>query len=412
MLASMLVARVLGRESFGELGMIQNTVGLFGVLAGFGLGLTATKYVAECRVTDTEKAGRILALSSAAATILGGISALALYFAAPFLAKNTLAAPHLTEPLRIASLLLLVSAHNGQQNGALAGLESFRLLTTVNIWAGLLSFPILWLSAVYGGLHGAVWGVVISQAVTWLLTRHALMREAARNKLAFLWSSASSELGVLWSFSFPAFLGGVAVVPANWLCSTMLVNQPHGYTEMGLFNAANQWFAALMVLPAVIGQACLPILAERLGAADTRRVGKVLLSAMLVSAAVLMPIALAGSLLSPWIMGFYGPEFVHGWPTLACCLATALLLGVQTPVGQVLIALGRLWLGLFMNLGWSVVIVAGTYLLVDRGALGLAGARLVAYGFHALWTIGFAAWFILRKSHPIPSPNIPIAAGA
>jgi len=58
--ASVLVARMLGKTGFGELGMIRSTVGMFGVFAGFGLGLTATKHVAEFRSSDPARAGRII----------------------------------------------------------------------------------------------------------------------------------------------------------------------------------------------------------------------------------------------------------------------------------------------------------------------------------------------------------------
>ena len=46
-LASIVTARLLGKVTFGEFGMVTGTVGAFGMLAGFGLGLTATKFVAE-----------------------------------------------------------------------------------------------------------------------------------------------------------------------------------------------------------------------------------------------------------------------------------------------------------------------------------------------------------------------------
>ena len=63
LLAMMLVARFLGKTEYGELGMIQSTVGMFGVFAGFGLGMTATKHVAEYRRKDPERAGRIIAMA-------------------------------------------------------------------------------------------------------------------------------------------------------------------------------------------------------------------------------------------------------------------------------------------------------------------------------------------------------------
>jgi O-antigen/teichoic acid export membrane protein len=62
--AAVLVARVLGKASYGELGMVQTTIGMFGTLAGFGMGTTAAKFVAEFRTTDPMKAGKIISLSS------------------------------------------------------------------------------------------------------------------------------------------------------------------------------------------------------------------------------------------------------------------------------------------------------------------------------------------------------------
>ena len=88
--ASIVCARFLGKDGFGALGMIQSTAGMFGIFAGLGLGLTATKYVAEFRRQDPEKAGRILALSASAAFVFGCVITVLLIFLAPFLATKVL----------------------------------------------------------------------------------------------------------------------------------------------------------------------------------------------------------------------------------------------------------------------------------------------------------------------------------
>src|SRR5262245_6149757 len=107
--ASVLVARILGRETFGELGTVQNTVAMFMVFAGFGTGTTATKCVAEHRVRDPQRAQQIITLSSAVTLVTSGVGAITLFILAPWLAKKSLSAPHLTETLQVASLLLLAS---------------------------------------------------------------------------------------------------------------------------------------------------------------------------------------------------------------------------------------------------------------------------------------------------------------
>ena len=76
--ATVLVARMLGKTVYGELGMIQSTVGMFGVFAGFGLGLTATKHVAEFRESDADRAGRIIGLANSTASATGILSAIIL----------------------------------------------------------------------------------------------------------------------------------------------------------------------------------------------------------------------------------------------------------------------------------------------------------------------------------------------
>jgi O-antigen/teichoic acid export membrane protein len=112
-LASIVVARHLGNVGFGELGIIQSTILNISIFVSYGLGMTATKHVAEFRTSDPERAGRILALSGATAAIAGAVLAGGLALGAPWLAERTLAAPHLTGLLRVGALFLFLSALNG-----------------------------------------------------------------------------------------------------------------------------------------------------------------------------------------------------------------------------------------------------------------------------------------------------------
>ncbi|MFH1634310.1 MAG: oligosaccharide flippase family protein, partial [Chloroflexota bacterium] len=176
--ATVLVARMLGKTGYGELGMIQSTVGMFGVFAGFGLGLTATKHVAEFRQSDPERAGRIIGLSGLFAMGTGGVMALGLLIFAPWLAESTINAPHLVGVLRISALILFINALNGAQTGALSGFEAFKTIAHVNLFIGLISFPILVSGAYFGGLTGAVWALAINLCFNWLLNHLALRKEA------------------------------------------------------------------------------------------------------------------------------------------------------------------------------------------------------------------------------------------
>ena len=394
--ASVLVARMLDREVFGELGIIQSTIGLFGAFAGFGLGTTAAKFVAEYRLIDKIKAGRILALSWLAAWATGGLVASSLFITAPWLSKHALAAPDLTPLLRIAAILLCISSVHGAQTGALTGFEAFREIARVSLITGAASFPIMVAGAYFGGIEGVVWGMVLSRLVSCVASHLAILNESRRAGVRTAFEGCLGEWKVLWSFSLPATISGVLVGPVNWVCNAMLVNRENGYAEMGIFNAANQWFGALMFLPGILGQALFPMLSERLGQKDHARAGKILWTAMRLNFVTVFPFILIGGFASHLIMGLYGRSFAHGWATLVVVLLTAAVYAIEAPVGDVIAASGQMWTGCAMNAGWAMAFVGMSFALVSWGALGLAAGRFIAYLLHAIWTFGFAYILIKR----------------
>jgi O-antigen/teichoic acid export membrane protein len=97
-----------------------------------------------------------------------------------------------------------------------------------------------------------------------------------RYRVPLAFSGCSKELSILWKFSTPAMLGGMLVGPVNWACNALLVNQPKGYMEMGIFQAANQCFAILLFLPLQLSRVILPVLSERLGQQDVSNAKKIM----------------------------------------------------------------------------------------------------------------------------------------
>ncbi len=382
--ASVITARLLGREQFGEYGMIQSTVGMFGVFAGMGLGLTATKYVAELRVTNPERAGRIIALSTAIALGTATIAVVALLGVAPWLAASTLNAPHLSAELRIAAGVLFLNALNGTQTGVLAGFEAFRSIARVNLVRGVLTFPLAVTSVLVWHLRGAVVALIAAAAVGWVLNHIAIHAECRRNKVAVRWQRSWSDRAILWKFSLPAFLGGTMISPAIWAASSILVNQPHGYAEMGVFSAANQWRTAVAFLPSLFSQPLLSMLSN-VGVGHLRSFRKLVRANLLLSFGLSVLIAAPIVLCSSWIMKAYGRGFLVGRPVLILLVLVAVIDSTAAVIGQAIASLDRMWWAFILNSVWAFVLVSSAALLVPRyGALGLAGAFLASYAVHAL----------------------------
>lgn len=405
LLASIAVARLFGKTGYGELGMIQSTVGMFGVFAGFGLGLTATKHVAELRTSDPARAGRILSLSSVVAVVSGGLMALGLLAFAPWLATHTINAPHLANALRIGSVILFISALNGAQTGALSGFEAFKTIAQVNIIVGLLSFPVLIAGAYWGGLTGAVWALAVNLGFNWLFNHLALRKEALRYRVPLLLKGCMKEWSVLWKFSLPAVLAGSMVGPVNWACSALLVTQPGGYGEMGIYSVANQWFNLLLFLPSTLDAVVLPVLSNQLGLNNAEKSKKVLQVSIKANLLIVVPIAILASIASPFIMSLYGATFANGWPTLVIVLVTGALVALNDPLGQILAASNRMWVGFAMNTGWALAFIGSTFLLKQHGSLGLASARAIAYGVHTVWVFWFASSLLDARKRTLTTHN-------
>ncbi len=386
LVASIVAARLLGRVAFGEFGMITGTVGAFGILAGLGLGLTATKYIAEHRTSDPVRAGRIVGLASQVAAVSGGAISLILFGLAPWLAAETLSAPHLADELRLACILLFFNTLDGMQTGALAGLEAFKSIAWVSMVRGLLSFPLLLAGVWFLGLTGAVAATVAVGAAGWWLSQRALRRECVKAGVPVDYRGTRSDLPILWRFSLPAFLSSIMVAPAMWAANAIVANLPGGYGELGLFNAANQWRTALMLLPSVLLRVALPLMASSLDTQRSGDFGKTLLMTQSLTVAIVLP---AGTFLmfsSDWIMGLYGREFSNGAPVLIGVICSIMISSIGSAAGTAIEARGKMWRGLVLNLSWAVALIAIVWLSAGKwGAQSLAFGSAVAYLMLSLW---------------------------
>ena len=389
--SSIFVARILGKTGFGEFGIIQSTLGMFGVFAGFGLGMTATKYVAEFRDKDPSKAGRILAISTVFAIVSSGFVCILIVVCSSWVSARLLAAPHLSDLLKIGAGILFFSAVSGVQTGSLAGFEAFKAMARINILIGVATLPLMITGVYFFDLKGAVWALLVITVWNCSLNRIALKHEAKRSGVPLsLAGSSAADWKVLWRFSMPALLSASMVGPINWVCNALLVNQPDGYAEMGVLNAANQWYNLILFLPLILSRVNMPMLSNKLGKGDKENSKQILKRSLKMIAFSVFPLVIAGAILSPWIMQLYGDSFRGEWMVLVVALLTAGILSILSPVGDVIAASGRMWTGFVMNIGWACIFIFISWLLLDFGALGLSISRGVSYTVHASWTFMFA----------------------
>lgn len=403
--ASVITARLLGSEQFGEFGMVQSTVGMFGILAGMGLGMTATKYVAQLRVKDAGRTGHIMALAITAAAVTATVAVTALTVAAPWLAAHTLNAAHLSAELRISAGLLFVNALSGTQTGVLAGLEAFRAIACVSLARGILTLPLTVYCVLLWRLPGAVVSLVAVAVAGLALNHIAIRAESRNNSVPIRWVGCFAEWRILWKFSLPAFLSGVMASPAMWVANSILVSQRQGYSEMGVFSAASQWRMAIAFLPSLLAQPVLSMLSN-LTATDVSAFQRLLRANFYLNVGLSVAIAAPIILCSSRIMEAYGSGFSAGAPVLILLAFATVISSVISVMAQAIASLDKVWWGFALNSAWALALLASAALLTSRyGALGLAAAYLASYCVHA---VTVSAWvkFHLSRRLARPEPTV------
>jgi len=395
LMSFVIVARVLGKAGYGQFGIIQSTIGMFGVFAGFGLGSTATKYVAELREKNPERAARIMGMTGTTAIVTGIVMASALFSFAPWLASNTLADPSLAPLLRISALTLIFEAQNGAQIGALSGFEAFRTTAKINMWVGLSSFPTMGLGVYLGGLEGAVWGLAVNRAFNWLLNHIALRREAGRANIPFALRGFRQEMPVLLNYSLPAMLSGIMVSPTLWICNALLVNQPGGYEQMGIFQASSSLQQIIFFLGNSLSAPLLPMLAKMIGQENAQLSRLNIISTWVLGAipAVIL-IGLPEIALLIYGKEFESRQFIN---TFLLSIFCSSVIVYKQGLARVLSAYGLMWWGTLSNLFWAVTMVGFTSLFIGAGAFGYAKAWVCAY---VLNTILFVPLYLKKGLVP------------
>lgn len=387
------IAHRLGKDGLGRLGIILNTCMTLSVFASFGLGMTATRFISMCRLSDPDRAGRIAILVTWVTTLLSITVAAVVFTLSNPIAAGLLGSPELGFYLRLASPLLVLGALQETVQGVLAGLEAFPSVAKTSASTGALQAIGMVAGAHWGGLAGCLGGAAAGSLVGITIAATTLRSEILRHGLAPRPGGWGGEWSRIWGFALPAVLVGGIVMLANWISSVMLVRLPDGESQMGLFTAANQWRNAILYVPSLVASAGLPVLtqlwADKGGAHYIRTIQFKFLIGLVSSVAISLPIIVA----SPLIFRGYGPGFSEGPLVLVFLAGSAVLASSANMLGQAIVGEGRMWTGFAVNLVWAATLIGLAHLWMRTdGALGLAQAQLASFSVYlALLGLPFLA---------------------
>jgi O-antigen/teichoic acid export membrane protein len=206
------------------------------------------------------------------------------------------------------------------------------------------------------------------------------------------WGDIIRNGSELLSFSLSAFLTGLLIFPLAWGCNVLLVNQPAGYNEAALFNAANQWKILIIFLPTSLIGAFMPILSDLKTQNDRYRFRRVLLFTIQFSSAVAVIVALGLILMARPILGIYGEEFLAGQMVLFIVALTGIIESFTTIMGQTMISAGAIWPYLYrylvcvIGIGAFAIVLVPVYLSLGLAVAYCIGQAVLAVCLATYWS--------------------------
>jgi O-antigen/teichoic acid export membrane protein len=398
LVASVFTARFLGQVGFGEYGIITSTLSMFTVLGGLGLGLTATKHVAEFRGTSPAEAGTVAGFTLLLAFISSSLISLAFFVFAPFLAATTLNAPHLSSQLRLASIYLLLTGINGVQIGVLSGFEAFAAIARVNLIRGALNLPLTLVIVSLFGLSGAIATLSLLELVTVFINRILITRESHKQGIPICYRGNQMQFKLFWNFSLPSFLSSVFNGLSVWAVNALLVNRPNGYSEMGILSAAIQWQAVAIVIPSIFSTVGIAIQSDLFGKGDHKSFNKMVGYNLLLQTGGTAMVALLLAAVAPFIMQAYGKNFSAGIPVLILLATGWIIMTASSVLWDSMLSSNQIWRGFLFKLLGYIVLFATAWHFIHLGAKGVAIAYLSSYTCTVSLQISY---FILRRKSQV-----------
>jgi O-antigen/teichoic acid export membrane protein len=380
--AAILVARILGQTAFGQLGIVRATILMFAVFAGTGLGMAATKYVAEHQSGNPERAGRLVGLLLSMALCGGGLAMVVCYTFAVPIARTALNAQELAKSLRVGCLLIPLGAVSSVQVGILAGLQAFPTIAWIVALDALLTLLLMVGGAATYGVAGAIGGCMLAAAATFPVKNTMMKRACHQARVMPTLRGIGVELPALWSFALPSALLGVVAQPFEWLARAVLAQQAGGYAELGGLQAAYSWSQAILFLPGQVAVPLLPTLASLFSRRDRARLKDVMKLAFAVTSLTSLAVAAILVIFRHPLMVLYGSSFKSAAPVLVPLAAAYGVGGSTLAFRSLLMAAGRAWPLLLSTCVWGAAFVSVTFLWASQGAMGVGRAYLIGYVIH------------------------------
>lgn len=386
--AGIIIARLLGKDLYGEYGIVKTTMFYIASFATLGLGVTSTKYIASLISSRSSHVGNIICDSISITLIFSGIIAIFLFISAPYLAVF-LNETSLTMPFKALAIVIIFKAITTTQIGILAGFKKFREIAINSILSGIIML-ILCIPLTYEfGLKGSLLTLLLSQIFNSVVNYFSVRKNTKNVSLV---KNVSYKKELIY-FSFPVALQESSFTICNW-AAIMMLTKYSSLGEVGLYTASAQWNSIITMIPGLLINVVLSYLS---GSVNEKRLHKKTLKLMLCVNIIttIIPFVIV-YFMANFIATFYGESFSEMPSVLRILTFSTILEACASVYKSELLALGKTWFLFLIRFIRDLILVVSVYTLL-KNAGGNNGAIMYSWAVVIMSVIFLLSLFITYK---------------
>lgn len=393
-------ARIMGKAGFGQLSLVLSTIGVLTGVTSVSTELGATRYVAAWRNSDKKRTGQFIGAMFFFTFTISLVLSVAYLYVVKSIALNYLHASELLFEFQVAIIIYFFESLNNTQRGILVGFEAFRAISVINSFRGVVTILFTIGGLINFGLTGAITGLAAASIAASFVSGWIIYKECFYRDIKIIFHLPQNEdYRIFINFTVPIFLSSIMVGPVAWWVNALLVKQPNGYEQLGIFNAATRVQSMVALFGSTIGTVVLPmLLAEDGKNSDFLKRFNMLLSWFLG----LIPAVFF--MLFPEIFGIiFGSDFMgrNSNSIFVIVMFYGCVIIYKQGLSRAFAVKELMWWSLLSNLVWALSLVVSVHLFIQFQAIGIALAYNVAYLLNVLIFIP-----LYNKKNLIPMNSI------
>lgn len=393
LIAGIVIARFLGKDVYGEYGMVKTTMFYFASFATFGLGFTSTKYIADFLNNKQSDIVSVIK-SSLVITLIFSlfICLVLLLFSGPI--ANFINEPKLKTAFQYLGIIIVFRSITTTGVGLLSGFKRFDTIGIAGIISGAVLLVLGTILTYLYGLTGSLIALLLSQmanSVVVLLKLYSICRQYN--------DSCNRYYRELLVFSFPIALQELSYAVCSW--ATMLVLAKYSSVgEVGLWSASAQWHSVALLIPGLLSNMVLSYMSSAF--AEKSGHGTMVKKMMIINLlSALIPFLIIIALQNV-ITSYYGPTFSGLPKVLNMLMVSTFFVCAANVLQSNLIATGKNWTLFTFRLIRDLTILLLLFFILKNSnsdaAFKLSMIYVLAYFVYFSLMTGYYFWSKQRNN--------------